>query len=170
MKIEDAQKILVIGCPGAGKSTFSRALRDHSGLPLYYLDRIFHRSDRTTVTPEEFDTALREIISRERWIIDGNYQRTLEMRLKECEAVFFLDLPLDVCLEGARSRIGKVREDLPWIEPEFDPEFQQYIMDFPKEQLPRMYRLLDQYQNDKIITVFHSRSEINLWMKEHFGE
>ena len=51
-------KILVIGSPGSGKSTFSRKLRDKMGLPLYYLDMIYHKPDRTTVTQEEFDEKL----------------------------------------------------------------------------------------------------------------
>ena len=42
------EKIIVIGCPGAGKSTFARRLRDETGLPLYYLDLLWHRPDRTT--------------------------------------------------------------------------------------------------------------------------
>ncbi|MGN1108949.1 MAG: adenylate kinase, partial [Oscillospiraceae bacterium] len=117
------KKVIVIGSPGAGKSTFARRLRDVSGLPLYYLDMIWHKPDGTNVSEEEFDRELREILSRERWLIDGNYQRTLEERLKLCDTVFLLDFPVEVCLAGAQSRIGKKREDLPWTETEFDPEF-----------------------------------------------
>ena len=117
MNTDKMERILIIGCPGAGKSTFARRLRNLTGLPLYYLDRIFHRADRTTVTQEEFDAALQQILKTDRWIIDGNYLRTLEMRLKECDTVFFLDYPQELCLEGAASRVGTVREDMPWVEP-----------------------------------------------------
>ena len=158
------KRILVIGCPGAGKSTFARKLRDLTGLPLYYLDRIYHRTDRTTVSREEFDAALHKIMETDRWIIDGNYQRTLEMRLKECDTVFFLDYPLELCLGGAASRIGTVREDMPWVESELDPEFRQYILDFPKEQLPEICKLLDMYKNDRKIMIFHSREEADEWL------
>ena len=44
------QKALVIGSPGAGKSTFARRLRDASGLPLHYLDMLWHRPDGTNVS------------------------------------------------------------------------------------------------------------------------
>ena len=145
------KRILVIGCPGAGKSTFARKLRDLTGLPLHYLDRIYHKADRTTVSSEEFDAALQQIMETDRWIIDGNYQRTLEMRLKECDTVFFLDYPLELCLGGAASRVGSVREDLPWVETEFDPEFRQYILDFSKEQVPEICKLLDEYKNGRKI-------------------
>ena len=58
---QSLRKIIVIGSPGSGKSTFSRKLRDKTELPLYYLDTIFHNPDRTTVSREEFDHSLSEI-------------------------------------------------------------------------------------------------------------
>ena len=158
------KRILVIGCPGAGKSTFARQLRDLTGLPLYYLDRIYHRVDRTTVSREEFDAALQQIMETDRWIIDGNYQRTLEMRLKECDTVFFLDYPLELCLGGAASRVGTVREDMPWVESELDPEFRQYILDFPKEQLPGIYELVKRYRSNVKIITFHTREDADEWI------
>lgn len=154
-------KVIVIGSPGAGKSVFARKLRDKINLPLYYLDMLWHKSDKTNISREEFDVQLDEIIKKDRWIIDGNYQRTLEIRLKECDTVFLLDFPLEICLLGAESRIGRKREDLPWIENEFDEEFKQWIIDFPKKQLPQIYELLEKYKKDKDIIVFKSRKEAN---------
>ncbi|MDE6745508.1 MAG: adenylate kinase, partial [Oscillospiraceae bacterium] len=122
------QKIIVIGSPGAGKSTFSRRLRNITGLPLYYLDMIKHKPDKTTVTNEEFDRRLSDILQTDKWIIDGNYQRTMEMRLEKCDTVFLMDFPLEVCLAGAAARVGTKRDDLPWIEEEFDEEFRQWIV------------------------------------------
>ncbi len=153
-------KAIVIGSPGAGKSTFSRKLRDMTGLPLYHLDMIWHRPNQTTVSKQEFDERLREILAKDCWIIDGNYSRTLELRLQYCDTVFLLDFPLETCLAGAESRIGKAREDLPWLETEFDPEFRQFILDFPKDSLPRIYRLLEKYQMDKRTVIFKSREEL----------
>ena len=48
------KKVIIIGSPGSGKSTFARKLRDITGLPLHYLDMIWHRPDKTTVSKEEF--------------------------------------------------------------------------------------------------------------------
>ncbi len=154
------KKVIVIGCPGAGKSTFARRLRDKTGLPLYPLDLIWHKSDRTTVTREEFDRALSEILNTDQWIIDGNYGRTLEMRFMACDTVFLLDLPLDVCLSGVEARIGRVREDMPWVEEEFDAEFKDWIMRFSRDEMPRIREMLRKYA-DKHIVVFQSREEIN---------
>lgn len=153
------EKIIIIGSPGAGKSTFSRRLRDVTGLPLHYLDMIWHNPDRTNVTKEEFDNRLCEIISGERWIIDGNYQRTIEMRLKECDTVFLLDYPLEVCLSGAEERVGKKREEMPWTEEMLDPEFRQFIIDFQTLKLPEIYLMLEKYSDGRQIIIFKSRQE-----------
>ncbi len=137
------KKVLVIGCPGAGKSTFARKLSAKTGLPLYYLDMIWHKADRTTVSTEEFDTALSEIMNHDRWILDGNYLRTMPMRLEKADTVFFFDFPLDVCLSGAIERLGKERVDMPWKDDVLDEEFRQWITDFPETQLPIINLLLE---------------------------
>ena len=162
---EKPARVLVIGCPGAGKSSFARALRDRSGLPLYYLDILFHRPDRTTATREEFDAALREIVARPRWIIDGNYQRTLPLRFAACDTVYYFDLPVELCLEGARARIGQKREDMPWVEREMDPEFTQYILDFPRDQRPAIEALAAQYRDSRRIIRFRSREEADAYLR-----
>lgn len=160
------EKVIVIGCAGSGKSEFARRLNAKTSLPLYYLDMVWHRPDKTTIPADEFDEKLKEIVSGNTWIIDGNYTRTLDVRLRNCDTVFFLDLPLKVCLSGAEARIGKIREDLPWVESEFDESFRHWIIDFPNNQLPKIYELLDKYGKDRQIIIFKSREEID----EYFSE
>ena len=92
------ERVLIVGCPGGGKSTFARALRDRTGLSLHYLDRIWHRADGSHLSREEFDRRLAELLAGDRWILDGNYLRTLEPRLARCDTVFFLDYPPALCL------------------------------------------------------------------------
>lgn len=157
-------KIIIIGSPGSGKSTFARKLRDITDIPLYYLDMIWHKPDRTNISQEEFDTQLNDILQKDRWIIDGNYQRTLESRLEKCDTVFFMDFPIDVCLSGAESRIGKKREDLPWIEHEFDEEFRQWIIDFPENRLTQIYQKIEKYRHNKDIIIFKSRKEADEYL------
>lgn len=160
------KKVIVIGSPGAGKSTFARKLKEKTGLPLWYLDMIWHKPDKTNISREEFDERLQEIIRGERWIIDGNYLRTLEVRLQSCDTVFLLDYPLEICLAGAEARIGKAREDMPWMETEFDEEFRQWILDFSKDQRPVIYGLLERYRKIRRIYIFHSREESESWFSQ----
>ena len=159
------QRIMIIGSPGSGKSTFARKLRDKTGLPLYYLDMIKHKPDRTTISSEEFDKKLDEILNKDKWIIDGNYQRTLEVRIEKSDTIILFDLPTEVCLEGAKSRIGTKREDLPWIETEktFESEFKQWIVEFSEKSLPEIYNLLEKYK-DKEIVIFKSREDEKFYL------
>lgn len=159
------KKVIIIGCPGAGKSTFARKLKDRTGLPLFYLDMIWHKADGTNISRDEFDGKIKEIMKKEQWILDGNYIRTLEMRLKECDTVFLLDYPLELCLEGAASRIGKERPDMPWVEAEFDQEFRQFIVDFPKDSLPKIYELLKKYEKEKELHIFRKREDAEEYLR-----
>lgn len=159
----EMKRVIVIGCPGAGKSTFSRKLAAKTGLPLHYLDMIWHRPDRTVTGREEFDTRLAKLLSEDEWIIDGNYARTLPERLTHCDTVFFLDIPLELCIEGIKSRIGVERADMPWKEEELDQEFLQSILDFPRDILPEINRMLN--TSNKTVIRFHSREEADKFIK-----
>ena len=160
-------KIIVIGSPGAGKSVFSQKLKDITNLPLYHLDMLYHNADGTHISKEELEDKLREIFKNDNWIIDGNYQRTLEMRLKECDTVFLLDFPTEVCLEGAKSRVGKKREDMPWVEEKLDEKFKQCIIYFSNEKLPKIYELLNKYKDNLNIIIFKYREEADNYIRTH---
>ena len=151
------KKIIVIGCPGSGKTTFAERLRDKMGLPLFYLDAIWHKPDRTHISRENFDARLSEILALDSWIIDGNYSRTIERRIAACDTVFLFDLPTQVCLDGAISRLGKGRYDMPWIDTELDPNLKREIEEFPEKNLPVIYDLLKKY--NKNVVIFNSRED-----------
>ncbi len=159
-------KVIVIGCPGSGKTTFAEKLNKCTGLPLYYLDAIWHKPDKTHILRDEFDERISEIFATDKWIIDGNYKRTIEMRLKECDTVFLFDFPTNVCLQGATERIGKGRYDLPWIETELDPEFKQFIEEFSEKTLPYIYELIDKYRAEKQVIIFKSREEADRFISK----
>ena len=162
-------KIIVIGCPGSGKTTFSKKLEKLTRIPLYHLDSIWHKPDRTNISREEFDERLGEIMSRDAWIIDGNYGRTLERRIAAANTVFLFDLSTEVCIEGVRSRIGKKRDDLPWCETELDPEFLSQIEKFGDVELPRILELVEHYRKDKRVFVFNSREAADEYISSMFG-
>lgn len=158
--IKDMKKIMVIGCPGSGKSTFSRALHKKTHIPLFHLDMMYWNPDRTTVEKAVFRERLSSAIQNKEWIIDGNYGSTIELRLQACDTVIFLDYPLEVCLDGIRERRGKARTDMPWIEDENeeDAEFIEFVKNFNSQSRPKIIELLDKYPH-KDIFIFKSREE-----------
>ena len=159
------KKVIIIGCPGSGKSTFARALQEKTGLPLYYLDMMYWNADRTTVEKSTFRARLAEVLSRDAWIIDGNYGSTMEMRMRECDTVFFLDYATELCLDGIRKRVGKARPDMPWIEHGEDAEFLDFVKKYESERRPAVLELLEKYRGKNII-IFKSREESEIYLKK----
>ena len=157
------KKIIIVGCPGSGKSTFARALHQKTRIPLYHLDMLYWNADKTTVEKSVFQKRLAAVMAEDAWIIDGNYASTAEQRLSACDTVFFLDFPLDMCLDGIRKRRGKARSDMPWIETDEDAEFMEFIRTFNDRQRPQILSLLEKY-SDKNTIVFKSRQQIDAFL------
>ena len=119
---------------------------------------MYWNEDKTTVDKEIFLEQLNNTLQKEAWIMDGNYASTMELRLQACDTVFFLDYPLSWCLDGIKSRKGKPRTDLPWIETEDDAEFLEFIKNYNSVSRPTVLKLLEKYSS-KNICIFRERNE-----------
>ncbi|MBR1763708.1 MAG: adenylate kinase [Eubacterium sp.] len=150
------KKIIVVGCCGSGKSTFAKKLAEKTGLPLYLLDNIYWFPDASHLERPEFIKRQNEIMKNDRWIIDGNYGSTIKHRIKECELVFFFDLPTDVCLKGVVQR-EKVRDDIA-CELEPDKALLDYIINYNKKSKPKLLFLFMLHPRVKVIS-FKSHKE-----------
>lgn len=161
------KKVIVIGCPGSGKSTFSKSLHSITGIPLFHLDMMFWNADKTTVEKSVFLERLLKVIQNSEWIIDGNYGATMDLRMQACDTIIFLDYPLEVCLNGIKERRGKPRTDMPWIENEGeeDVEFIEFIKNYNEESRPKVMKLLDKYSN-KDIFIFNNRDEADEFLNQ----
>ena len=158
-------RILILGCPGSGKSTFARVLAARTGLPVVHLDNLWWRADGTHISREDFDRALGELLQDERWILDGDYSRTYEVRLRAADTVVFLDYPEDVCMDGIRRRVGEERPDMPWKESTLDPELVAMVKNFATDNRPVLLSLFQKYPEKQVIT-FTSREEADRWLSD----
>lgn len=163
--LSGARKIIVLGCSGCGKSTFARKLHAKTGIPLYHLDNIWWKPDRTHISRDEFDRRLGDIICGSEWIIEGDYSRTYEVRISACDAVIFLDVDEDECMKGITERVGKRRDDIPWTEHELDPELVALVREYRVKNRPALLELLGKHP-DKQKLIFKSRKEADDWLSK----
>lgn len=159
---------MIIGCSGSGKSTLARILKDRLGIPVVHLDQLWWKKGWTNVTVEEFDSRLAMALNMDRWIIDGNYTRTIPQRLEKCDTIIYLDFNRWECLLGLLQRVlgnyGKVRQDMADGCPErFDWEFVKWIWNFNKNNRVRNYTYLAQAKHARHI-VLKSRREVKAFL------
>ena len=164
------ERVIIIGCGGSGKSTLARKLGEKTDLPVVHLDQIFWSPGNWQhLDRDAFDEFLQIELDKPRWILDGNYDRTLPLRLKYCDTVIWLNYNRFVCLKGWIKRVitnwGKARPDMAegcaeW----FDPEFAGWIWKFNREKR-KVYEKLFSEQTDKVIHRFRTRRQLNKYMK-----
>lgn len=140
-------RILVIGNSGAGKSTWARRLAARLGLPLWHLDQVYWGPSWQEPDPAAFERRVRDIAREPAWIIDGNFARTLPIRLASADAVVWLDLPTRVCLTGVLARWlryrGHVRPDMAVGCPEkVDLDFLWYVATWRRKHGAGMWAAL----------------------------
>jgi adenylate kinase family enzyme len=130
------ERILVIGSPGAGKSTLAAAIAARTGLPLLHLDGHYWRAGWIEPDKQDWAAQVEALAAGERWVMDGNYGGTLPMRLARADTVIWLDFPVWLCLvrivrRAVRYR-GRVRPDMAQGCPErLRWEFLSYTARFP---------------------------------------
>jgi adenylate kinase family enzyme len=157
------QRIVIIGCGGAGKSTLAQELGKRTGLPVIHLDSIFWLPGWVEMNRDEFDRKIRAELEKEQWIIDGNYNRTMPERVARCDTIIYLDFPRIVCLYGIFKRlltnIGKTRPDMGEGCPErIDWEFLKWVWNYNKDKRERNYRLLNEATHAETIVLKNRRA------------
>ena len=158
------KKVIVIGCGGAGKSTFSRNLSDKLDIPVYHLDKLFWNRGWISTPQDEFDNKIQELANRDKWIIDGNYIRTFDMRAERADTIIFINMPTYVCFYRVIKRRvmykDKSRPDMAEGCPEgIDFEFFKWVLTYNKKIRPRILEKLKKY-NDKTVIILNSEKEV----------
>lgn len=158
------ERIAIIGVAGSGKSTLAVQLGKILYLPVIHLDNVHWKPGWVQSSLEEQTAAQRELVQAERWIIEGNYEATISIRLARADTVIYLDMPRSISLWRAARRgfrdHGRHRPDLGEDCPEqiMSLEFARWIWDYPKRGRPEALRLLEDARA-RGLTVFHLRSD-----------
>jgi adenylate kinase family enzyme len=165
------QRILIVGCGGAGKSTLARGLGAATGLPVVHLDCHYWKSGWRATPREQWHADVAALIQAPAWIMDGNFGDTLRPRVEACDSILFLDLPRWVCFAGIFIRLlryrGKTRPDLPAGCPEqIDREFLLWVWNFPERSRPRLEHAIAEYGKDKLVLRFTTRRQIERLLAE----
>ena len=84
--------------------------------------------------------------------------------MQACDTIFFLDYPVDICIQGIYDRVGKVRTDMPWVEDEVDEDLIEFVKNYEKEDRPEVLNLLSKYK-EKDIHIFRSRLDANRYLE-----
>jgi adenylate kinase family enzyme len=156
------ERIMIIGCGGSGKSTLARQLGEKLKLPVVHLDQLFWRPGWVSISKDEFDRVHEAALAEEKWIMDGNFDRTIPRRLERCDTVIYLDFSRFACLMGVLKRVlttyGKVRPDMGEGCPErMDLDFLKWVWNFNKNKRERIYGLLKEAEGVQVIILKNRR-------------
>ncbi|GLX69050.1 DNA topology modulation protein [Paenibacillus glycanilyticus] len=164
-------RIAIIGSGGAGKSTLARKLGLQLHQEVSHLDALFWKPNWVAAPKSEQITVQTELVKQDRWIIDGNYGGTLDIRLNAADTIIFLDYPRILCLYRALKRVfqyrRRTRPDMgPGCKEKVDLPFLKWIWNFPRTTKPGIVSKLEQLSGEKRILVFRSPGEVNWFLKK----
>jgi adenylate kinase family enzyme len=159
------QRIMVIGCSGAGKSTISRIIGEKLSLPVHHLDVLFYLPGWVPVDPLVEETEQQKMVSNERWVIDGNYGRTMDIRWPRADTIIMMDFPRWRCLYRIIKRrikyAGTSRPDLgPGCLEKIDWGFMRWVWNFKHHQRPKLLERLAKC-TDKRVLILRTPREVN---------
>ena len=157
------ERVIIIGCGGAGKSTLARKMGEKTGLPVVHLDKLFWKPGWVESAKAEIDEIIRREMEQPRWIMDGNYNRTLAQRIACCDTVIYLDFSRIACLLGVIKRVlttyGTVRPDMGAGCPErFDLEFLKWVWNYNRDRRENNYRLLNEATHAQTVVLKNRRA------------
>ncbi len=163
------KRILVIGSGGAGKSTFSRRLGEITGIEVVHLDKLYWKPNWVEPPKDEWKQIVEKELSKDEWIMDGNFGGTMEMRLEKCDTAILLDLPRTLCLYRVLKRRFKYhktnRPDMSKdCHEKIDFKFLKWIWDYPKKNKPLIEEKLKHSESEKIIIRLSSKSEVEKFL------
>jgi adenylate kinase family enzyme len=175
------KRVVIVGCPGAGKSTFAKKLHERTGLPLVHLDFYHHQRQHNYYTDKPaWISRVKTLMRPEQWIIDGNYMSTIPERFRAADTIIFLDLPRWLCVYRVAKRRfhyrNKRRDDMPsdWTE-KANIAFLKYVWHFNRHDKPKLVSEINKHvaidkNNDKNhakdVLIFHNSQDAERYLAQ----
>jgi len=166
------KKVLVLGCGGSGRSSFARQIGQITGLKVYHLDIFFWKPGLITTPNEEWEAFINQIVYEDEWIIDGNYTRTLDLRLKEADTVIFFDMARTrrMCriIRRRFSYSPKIKTDIDEeCREHLNSEFFKWVWNYNKNVKPIILKKLKGCSKDKEIIIFKKPSQVREYLAQY---
>ncbi|HMQ68186.1 MAG TPA: hypothetical protein PKA90_04095 [Ignavibacteria bacterium] len=172
-ELQNKKRILVLGRSGSGKSTFAKLLGEKLNIEVFHLDQKFHDPDWQPKEQSEFINSVREILTKNEWIIDGNYSSTLKERILKADAVYLYDYSRYLCIfrvikRSIRSNTGmEVRTELPeGCTENFIPEY-EFLKFVWKYKTSKIYSIIEETNFDrKNLMIFNDRKKFRDYLRQ----
>ncbi len=163
-------RVMILGSAGSGKSTLSRKLSSILDLPVIHLDKYYWKPNWVPTPAEEWDRVVEELTMTEQWIIDGNYSRTLDLRISRADVVIYLDMPRWLCMYRiVKRRVMYHRKSRPDMNegcPEkLDVEFIKWVWNYRTRSRTKTIEKLERSKNQTEIIIARNRKEVNELLK-----
>lgn len=167
------QRVLVMGCSGAGKTTFARALAAKLKLPFVSIDQLFWQPGWREPLMDDFTARMTTEAGKPEWVMDGNYMAygASELRRARADTIFWFDLPRWLCMLSVIRRsaatYGAVRPEMaPGCPEKFDLAFWRYVWTFPVKQRPKFPPFFAPLRDDQRLVTFTARRQADAFLGE----
>ncbi len=165
-------RISIVGGSGSGKSTLANILSKELNLPAIHLDAINYEPNWVEIDKAKRDKIISDKSNDEKWIIDGNYNKTLKERFDKADLIIWLDYSTFMHLKGIFKRYFKMRNserpEIPGCRERMDFKFIKYVATYNKKKRPIIENYLKDVSKDKLL-VFKKQKDLNKWLKEFTG-
>ena len=163
------ERIVILGCAGCGKSTLAKTLGAKFDLPVYHLDVYYWKPGWVEREKEEFFNIQKELVEKDKWVLDGNYRGTLDMRLPRADTIIYLDYSRMKALKGVIKRYFKYKNKhrdsiAEGCTEKIDKEFLKWIWRFKKDAKPKIMEKIKNYPNANLL-IFKNRHQLNKYLK-----
>lgn len=161
-------KIAIVGAPGTGKTTLSNILSKLYNIEATHIDGIHHMENWVQRDKDERDRMILDVVSKDKWIIDGTYKATLKPRFEAADLIIWLDYSSFAQIKGVMTRFlknkGKEKPEIPGCKEKMDKEFFTYVLRYNKDKRKNIVNNLEGIDKSKVI-VFKNRRQLNKWLK-----